>query len=90
MTCPKEYVLLKYNLFFFLSTITAARSAHHCIDTLTAFRKTDRLWNSLLWPIVRSATVSVALCLNSYTQGQAVSTVYNDWLTDWLTDRLTE
>ena len=44
MTCPNKYLLLNYNLcLLFLSAITATRSAHHNIDTLTAVGKTDRL-----------------------------------------------
>ena len=62
MTCPNKEVLLNYSLCISDPVITATRSAHHNIDTLTAVGKTDRLWSSLsLCPTVRSAAVSASL-----------------------------
>ena len=43
MTWPYKHVFLNYTVrAFFLSAITATRSAHHNIDTLRAVDNTDR------------------------------------------------
>jgi hypothetical protein len=46
--------------------ITATRSTHHKIDTLTAVGKTDRLWNSFQCPSVRSAAAFISFCPNIF------------------------
>ena len=44
MNSPNNYDLVSYILHvFYLSAITAMRSAHHKIEALTAVGKTDRL-----------------------------------------------
>ena len=74
------YLIIFYvNLHF---TISATRPTHHKIDTLTAVGKTDRLWNSILCPTVRSAAAFISLCPNIYIEGQAQSFDFTDWLTD--------
>jgi hypothetical protein len=58
--------------------ITATRSTHHKIDTLTAVGKTDRLWKSFLCPTERCAALLISLCPNIYIEGQAQSFDFTD------------